>query len=108
MGGNLRARGAVRGIVWPAGHADMNRILFADDCLDVLRDEVALPGQSVDLIYLDPPFNSNSRYNLPFRGKYKTGSLPHSSNATYGFGHRGGSAQRVRITRRYPAASHSS
>lgn len=54
----------------------MNRILFADDCLDVLRDEVALPGQSVDLIYLDPPFNSNSRYNLPFRGKYKTGSLP--------------------------------
>ena len=86
MGGNLRARGAVRGIVWPAGHADMNRILFADDCLDVLRDEVALPGQSVDLIYLDPPFNSNSRYNLPFRGKYKTGRPVEAFHDTWHWG----------------------
>ena len=50
----------------------MNRILYASDCLDVLLDKDALPDESVDLIYLDPPFNSNSKYNLPFKGKYKS------------------------------------
>lgn len=50
----------------------MNRILYASDCLDVLLDRNALPDESVDLICLDPPFNSNSKYNLPFKGKYKT------------------------------------
>ena len=50
----------------------MNRILYASDCLDVLLDKDALPDESVDLIYLDPPFNSNSQYNLPFKGKYKS------------------------------------
>ena len=48
------------------------RTLYADDCLQVLQDPVALPTGSVDLIYLDPPFNSKSIYNLPFDGKYKT------------------------------------
>ena len=48
------------------------RTLYADDCLQVLQDSKALPTESVDLIYLDPPFNSESRYNLPFDGKYKT------------------------------------
>ena len=50
----------------------MNRILHASDCLKVLTDRDALPDESVDLIYLDPPFNSSSQYNLPFKGKYKT------------------------------------
>ena len=50
----------------------MNRTLFAADCLDVLNDSAALPDESIDLIYLDPPFNSNSKYNLPFKGKDKT------------------------------------
>ena len=50
----------------------MNRILYASDCLKVLQARAALPDKSVDLIYLDPPFNSNSRYNLPFKEKYKT------------------------------------
>ena len=50
----------------------MNRILYASDCLTVLNDRDALPDESVDLIYLDPPFNSNSTYNLPFKGKYKS------------------------------------
>ena len=50
---------------------DANRILYNDDCLNVLNDELALPTGSVDLIYLDPPFNSNSHYNLPFKGKDK-------------------------------------
>ena len=48
------------------------RTLYADDCLRVLQDSLALPTASVDLIYLDPPFNSKSIYNLPFDGKYKT------------------------------------
>ena len=48
---------------------DTNRILYSDDCLNVLNDELALPSGSVDLIYLDPPFNSKSVYNLPFKGK---------------------------------------
>ena len=50
----------------------MNRILYAADCLDVLNDENELPDESVDLIYLDPPFNSNSNYNLPFKGRDKS------------------------------------
>lgn len=33
---------------------------------------MALPPGSVDLIYLDPPFNSKSDYNLPFRGHYRS------------------------------------
>lgn len=49
----------------------MNRILYADDCLNVLNDADQLPDESVDLIYLDPPFNSSSTYNLPFKGKDK-------------------------------------
>lgn len=49
----------------------LNRILYSDDCLNVLNDELALPSGSVDLIYLDPPFNSKSVYNLPFKGKDK-------------------------------------
>lgn len=47
----------------------LQRTLYSDDCLNVLKDELALPPGSVDLIYLDPPFNSKNQYNLPFRGK---------------------------------------
>lgn len=47
----------------------VNRILYSDDCLNVLNDPLALPTGSVDLIHLDPPFNSKSIYNLPFAGK---------------------------------------
>lgn len=50
----------------------MNRILFAADCLDILNDPAALPDASIDLIHVDPPFISNSKYNLPFKGKDKT------------------------------------
>ncbi len=46
---------------------EINRRLYACDNLAVLRDEIAFPSDSVDLIYLDPPFNSNSTYNLPFK-----------------------------------------
>lgn len=39
--------------------------LFYGDNLDTLRDHV--PSESVDLIYLDPPFNSQASYNVLFR-----------------------------------------
>ena len=41
-----------------------NRLYFGDN-LDILREHVA--DESVDLIYLDPPFNSNATYNVLFR-----------------------------------------
>ena len=47
----------------------MNRTLYAGDCLEILNDHDKLPNQSVDLIYLDPPLNSNSTYNLPFKSR---------------------------------------
>jgi DNA modification methylase len=40
--------------------------LYYGDNLDVLRDHSYFPDQSVDLIYLDPPFNSNRDYNAFF------------------------------------------
>ena len=38
--------------------------LYYGDNLDVLREHV--PDESVDLIYLDPPFKSNQNYNVLF------------------------------------------
>ena len=39
---------------------DPNRLYFGD-CLDVMREDIS--SESVDLIYLDPPFNSKRLYN---------------------------------------------
>ena len=39
-------------------------ILYYGDNLDVLRRHIA--DESVDLVYLDPPFNSNATYNVLF------------------------------------------
>lgn len=41
-----------------------NRLYYADN-LVALREHVA--DASVDLVYLDPPFNSNANYNILFR-----------------------------------------
>jgi DNA modification methylase len=41
----------------------MNRLYYGDN-LDVLRRHVE--DDSVDLVYLDPPFNSNANYNVLF------------------------------------------
>jgi len=43
-----------------------NKLYFGDN-LDILREHVA--SESVDLIYLDPPFNSNASYNVLFQEK---------------------------------------
>ena len=45
----------------------MPNTLYYGDNLKVLREYV--PDESVDLIYLDPPFNSNASYNVLFREK---------------------------------------
>ena len=39
-----------------------NRTIFEGDNLDVLR---GMNSESIDLIYLDPPFNSNKTYSAP-------------------------------------------
>jgi len=44
----------------------MNRLLFGDN-LPWLRNREIFPDASVDLVYLDPPFNSNADYNVLFR-----------------------------------------
>ena len=44
----------------------MNHLYYGDN-LQVLRDHMAFPDESVDLIYLDPPFNSKRDYNLLFK-----------------------------------------
>ena len=41
-----------------------NKLYFGDN-LTVLGEHV--PDESVDLVYLDPPFNSNATYNVLFR-----------------------------------------
>ena len=44
----------------------MNRLLFGDN-LNLMRDRKIFPDACVDLVYLDPPFNSNADYNVLFR-----------------------------------------
>jgi len=47
-----------------------NRLYYGDN-LEVLREHIA--DSAVDLIYLDPPFNSNASYNVLFRAPAKNG-----------------------------------
>jgi site-specific DNA-methyltransferase (adenine-specific) len=43
----------------------MNKLYFGDNLI-VLREQIA--DESIDLVYLDPPFNSNKNYNILFGG----------------------------------------
>jgi site-specific DNA-methyltransferase (adenine-specific) len=54
--------------------------LFYGDNLEVLREHVA--DESVDLIYLDPPFNSKRDYNILF--KEASGEAPASQIKAFG------------------------
>lgn len=50
--------------------------LFYGDNLAIMREYI--PDESVDLVYLDPPFNSNRNYNVLFRdesGKYSEAQI---------------------------------
>ena len=46
--------------------------LYYGDNLAVLRESIA--SESVDLVYLDPPFNSNANYNVLFKSPAGAGS----------------------------------
>jgi site-specific DNA-methyltransferase (adenine-specific) len=47
-----------------SGRRPTNKLYYGDN-LFVLRESVA--SESVDLVYLDPPFNSNASYNVLFK-----------------------------------------
>ena len=49
----------------------MNTLYYGDN-LAVLREHIA--DASVDLVYLDPPFNSNAGYNVLFKQAGGTGA----------------------------------
>ena len=59
---------------------ELSGTLFFGDNLDVLRDN--FDDESVDLIYLDPPFNSNADYNVLFADE--SGAAPPSQVWAYG------------------------
>jgi DNA modification methylase len=53
----------------------MGNVLYYGDNLDILRgrdgqNRQYFPDESVDLIYLDPPFNSKRSYNLLFKDQH--------------------------------------
>lgn len=56
----------------------MNKLYYGDN-LDILRAHIR--DESVDLIYLDPPFNSNRSYNVLF--KESTGKAADSQIAAF-------------------------
>jgi site-specific DNA-methyltransferase (adenine-specific) len=55
-----------------AGDAAAGNLLYYGDNLDILRRHV--DDESVDLIYLDPPFNSNADYNVLFAAQRREGA----------------------------------
>ena len=61
------ARGGQRGVLGRPSSLLDTRIIYCGDCLDQLRK---LPEACVDLIYIDPPFNSNRNYEV-FWGETK-------------------------------------
>ncbi|MGR3542294.1 MAG: hypothetical protein ACU0BS_12835 [Hasllibacter sp.] len=58
----------------------MTNHLYYGDNLAVLREHIA--DESVDLIYLDPPFNSNASYNVLFKGRGATRAPRRSRHST--------------------------
>jgi adenine specific DNA methylase Mod len=49
----------------------MNKLYYGDN-LEVMRESIA--AESVDLVYLDPPFNSNRAYNVIFGRHSRSGN----------------------------------
>ena len=58
--------------------------LYYGDNLPVLRDKIK--SESIDLIYLDPPFNSNANYNVLFGGNGKSQAQIHAFQDTWHWG----------------------
>ena len=42
-------------------------VLYFGDNLEILRNHEYFPDECIDLIYLDPPFNSKKDYNILFK-----------------------------------------
>ncbi len=64
-----------------AGLHHMLNTLHTADCLDALR---ALPPASVQLVYLDPPFNTNTRRTLSSSGRRRSALVEtEAENAAY-------------------------
>ncbi len=53
-----------------------NRLYYGDN-LEILRNREYFPDECVDLIYLDPPFNSNRNYNVLFKSESGADSEAH-------------------------------
>lgn len=51
-----------------------NKLFFGDN-LDTMREHIL--DESIDLIYLDPPFNSKASYNVLFKEQNGTDSAAH-------------------------------
>ena len=67
--------------------ADRANQLHFGDCLDVMKSSV-IPSESIDLIYLDPPFNSNASYNVLFKSPkgHKSDAQIHAFEDTWHWG----------------------
>src|SRR5438067_12375273 len=74
----------------------MNRLYFGDN-LKWLSDRKEFPDASVDLVYLDPPFNSDADYNVLPRAERasKSGAIPRLHRYVE-LGRRGGDVPSVR------------
>ena len=58
----MRAQSDMNSMTKDKPSQELNRVVFEGDNLDVLR---GINSDSVDLVYLDPPFNSNKVYEAP-------------------------------------------
>lgn len=63
----------------------MNKLFFGDN-LTMLREHVK--DETVDLVYLDPPFNSNANYNVLFKegGRIASEAQAEAFRDTWGWG----------------------
>jgi hypothetical protein len=53
----------------------IGNVLYYGDNLEILREKIR--PASVDLFYLDPPFNSSRSYNVLFADKHGTKDTAH-------------------------------
>ncbi len=67
--------------------------LFYGDNLDILREYIA--DESVDLVYFDPPFNSNATYNVLILLRQKIRGACMRALAPCGRGQLGGSTTKM-------------
>jgi len=74
-----------------------NKLYFGDN-LDIMREYI--PDESIDLIYLDPPFNSKATYNVLFQEKNGTesGAQIEAFSDTWQWGHESEQAYHELVT----------